>query len=208
MTPSVGASCVSSGRASSSILSPAISYLDDTSSAELPLLGPHIGPNWFFRGMHVFSDEGREWISAKTGQPVDLGKLDIFVANHSPLLLPPQSSEAVYELPAKVLALEISDLFFRSTSSIVFPILNETIFAATIEEAYDNGDHSPGSAPHTASRACVLGALGMMSRSLGSKQALSAGDADLLASKARHLLASIITQTSLTILETTLTLVS
>ncbi|KAF6815522.1 fungal specific transcription factor, partial [Colletotrichum plurivorum] len=206
VVPRDGNSCDPSEPTSASALSPTISYLGDTSSAELPLLGPHIGPNWFFRGMHVFSDKGREWISIKTGQPVDLGKLEIFVDNHTPLLLPPQPPETVYELPEQSVAREISALFFQSPSSISYPILNDTIFAATIEEAYDNVDNAPGSAAEIASRACVLGALAMMTRSIGSRQALPAGDFDLLASKARLLLASIVGHTSLTTLETTLTL--
>ncbi|OHF03988.1 fungal specific transcription factor domain-containing protein [Colletotrichum orchidophilum] len=46
--------------------------------------GNYIGPNWFFRGIHAFSENGRRWISSKTGQAIDWSKLRIFTTELSP----------------------------------------------------------------------------------------------------------------------------
>ncbi|KAK2040917.1 fungal-specific transcription factor domain-containing protein [Colletotrichum somersetense] len=125
--------------------------------------GSRIGPNWFFRGIHAFSDEGRLWISSKTGQTVDWTKLNIFTAKSSPLtILPTPSSPELCELPDKDACQLSVAFFFQSPFRLRFPVIDPILFEKTISLAYEDTDDARTLSVRLSARACVFAILGII----------------------------------------------
>ncbi|KAK1993848.1 hypothetical protein LX36DRAFT_661105 [Colletotrichum falcatum] len=124
--------------------------------------GSHIGPNWFFRGMHAFSDEGRLWISSKTGQAVDWAGLHIFTAEPSPpppTVPPTPSSPELYELLDRDACRLSVAFFFQSSLRLSFPVIDPVLFERTMSLAYEDGDDAGTLTARLSARACVLAVL-------------------------------------------------
>ncbi|KAK6218495.1 fungal specific transcription factor [Colletotrichum tabaci] len=125
--------------------------------------GSHIGPNWFFRGIHAFSEEGRRWISSKTGQPLDWTKLRIFTATPSPLIAGcAQSSAELCELPGKDACRELVALFLQSTFQLNFPVIDPVLIEETIDLAYEDIENGLPAPVHLTAQACVFAALSII----------------------------------------------
>ncbi|VUC29554.1 unnamed protein product [Clonostachys rosea] len=77
------------------------------------------------------------------------------------------------------------DIFFETSFSLLFPVLDKLLFAQTVSLAYQSADDVPSSPAHVLARACVLAAL-----SVASRLDLRATpiDADICAAKAKSLL--------------------
>ncbi|KZL70896.1 fungal specific transcription factor [Colletotrichum tofieldiae] len=132
-----------------------------TSKALQP--GSHIGPNWFFRGIHAFSDEGRLWISSKTGQILDWAKLHIFTARPSSLTTSwGQVSEQSCELPDQNACRELVAFFFQSSFQLIYPVIDPILFEETIVLAYESIDNVPSSPTQLSAQACLFAALSIM----------------------------------------------
>lgn len=175
-----------------------------TSKALQP--GSHIGPNWFFRGIHAFSDEGRRWISSKTGQPLDWNKLRIFTATPSPLVAGcAQSSAELGELSGKDACRELVALFLQSTFQLNFPVIDPVLIEETIDLAYEDIDNGPPAPVHLTAQACVFAALSIIAFLPGHPFPVN-GDA--YARKSRFLLNHIPHDVSCTALQTVVMLVS
>ncbi|RJE24736.1 hypothetical protein PHISCL_02945 [Aspergillus sclerotialis] len=168
-----------------------------------------LGPNWFFNGIPISSEAGYQWISTRTGQTTTSVDFSIPIKQSSPFSLsglPPPFFQEACELPRKDTAREILSAFFRSSTRLMFLVLDEFLFAMTLETAYESLDEMPLSAQLPA-RACVLSALSIAPRSKASTQLPLFIDADMCAAKAHALLMHIAGDNSLATLQTALILV-
>ena len=93
--------------------------------------------------MPILSEEGRRWISSKTGEHVFLDNFRATTAHHS--WLPPPvsqgaahhiSPEEVFRLPNPTIAYEALEMFRCSPYRIVFPVADPALFPRTIALAY------------------------------------------------------------------------
>ncbi|OQD79187.1 hypothetical protein PENANT_c058G06576 [Penicillium antarcticum] len=129
------------------------------------------GPNWYFNGIPMSSEEGRRWVSTRTAQAVTWADFSIPIMESSPLsTLQPSFSQELCELPDKDATREIISAFFRSRFRLHFPVLDEVLFETTMETAYGPAD-GPLSLPiQISARACVLSALSIAPRVNASSQ--------------------------------------
>lgn len=188
---------------------PASSGHVEWSSAEVFPLGNHMGLNWFFNGIPIFSERGRQWVSFRTGQAVQWSNFRILSARPSPFsaLYPQLSQEELCMLPDRDLVQSILVVFFGSSFRLTFPLLDPVLMEETMETAYEpiHNLHPPPS--HVSARACVLAALSVVCRLKGSKYLSNSIDTDLCAHKAHRLLQRITSHISLETLQTVLLLV-
>ncbi|RBR27016.1 uncharacterized protein FIESC28_00284 [Fusarium coffeatum] len=98
-----------------------------------------LGTNWYFKGIGILSERGRQWITYGSGERVFLENFDIFAnpIGVIPPLSPPDQARA---LPAKDVMRHIVDAFFKAKTSTMFPILERSLFQDTIDRAYDELD--------------------------------------------------------------------
>ncbi|KAK2016078.1 fungal-specific transcription factor domain-containing protein [Colletotrichum eremochloae] len=161
--------------------------------------GSHIGPNWFFRGIHAFSDEGRLWISSKTGQTVDWTKLHIFTAKPSPLdILPTLSSPELCELPDQDACRLSIAIFFQSSFHLNFPVIDPILFEKTISLVYEDSDDAGALPARLSARACVFAVLSIIAFLPG---ASFLTQSDSYAHKSRRILSQTTQHVSLTTLQ-------
>ncbi|KAH7230351.1 hypothetical protein B0J15DRAFT_506398 [Fusarium solani] len=97
-----------------------------------------IGNNWYFKGIGILSERGRQWISDGAGERVFLEKFDVFSnpLGTAPPLGPATFPERPRMLPSKVTCRHLVEGFFKSKTSIVFAILERSLFEGTIARAY------------------------------------------------------------------------
>ncbi|KAL0766525.1 hypothetical protein CaCOL14_010970 [Colletotrichum acutatum] len=164
-----------------------------TPSADGSRPGSYIGPNWFFRGIHAFSEDGRRWISSKTGQTIDWSKLQIFTAKPSPFAkLHAQLSPDRCHLPDQASLRELLSSYLNSSFRLRFPLIDKVLFEDTINEAYGDPDNILPPPVRLAARACVFGAVSLMTF-LPDAQPGSLGlDGNESAARASYLLSQLI----------------
>ncbi|QKX64026.1 uncharacterized protein TRUGW13939_11199 [Talaromyces rugulosus] len=160
------------------------------------------GPNWYFNGIPISSEGGREWVSQRTGQAVSWADFSIPIMGYSEASILQQSfSHTLYELPDQHVTREIAAVFFNSSFRLVFPVLDEILFQTTLEAAYEPVEGTLYSSKHISARACVLSMLAVVPRLGLSRQLLPSIDADLCATRAHCLLLCISDDSSLPTLE-------
>jgi hypothetical protein len=175
---------------------------------EVTVSANQLGPNWFFNGIPISSEAGRQWISTRTGQSATQVEFSIPIKISSPFsALQPSFSQEACELPDKDSTREILDVFFRSSFRLGFPVLDKVLFETTMETAYEPMDRMLFSSTQISARACVLSALSIASRLNASRQIPLSMDADMCAAKAYCLLMHITGDMSLETLQTALILV-
>ncbi|KAK1711841.1 fungal-specific transcription factor [Colletotrichum lupini] len=182
--------------------------VDDTYTT--PLVdgpGSYVGPNWFFRGIHAFSEDGRRWISSKTGQTIDWSKLQIFTPKPSPFARRhAQLSSDLCQLPDRASLRELLSSYFISSFRLRYPLIDKVLFEETINEAYGDPDNISPLPIRLAARACVFGVVSLMTL-LPDAQPGSLGlDGNESAARASYLLSQLVGYASLTTLQTTLLL--
>lgn len=180
-----------------------------TYSRDIAIPANQLGPNWFFNGIPISSEAGYQWISTRTGQTATSVDFSIPFKESSPVslsVLSPTLLQETCELPSKDTARETLSAFFRSSSRLVFPVLDEFLFKATIETAYELLDRMRFSTQIPA-RACVLSALSIAPRTKASTQLPLSIDPDMCTAKAHALLLHIAGDNSLATLQTALILV-
>ncbi|KAL3293856.1 fungal specific transcription factor, partial [Colletotrichum asianum] len=175
-------------------------------TSDFPCFASHVGPNWFFRGIHAFSEEGRQWISSRTGQAVDLRKLRLFTSNYAPSTSFSSAFLGVSSLPDKQVMRELASSFLMSPLWPSFPVIDRSSFDQTLDIAYGMSDDRPNSPTQLAALASVLSILSLMSHCKDLGNGYSGIDANDCANKARQLLTSLTGHYSVTILECLLAL--
>jgi hypothetical protein len=155
------------------------------------------------------SEEGREWLSKRTGQPVSWADFSIPIMQSSGAsALQHSLSQALYELPDKEATQEIMTAFFKSSFRLAFPVLDEVLFQTTIETAYEPAEKTLCTSVQVSAKACVLSLLAIAPRLDMSRQISFPMDADLCAAKAHCLLLQIADDVSVQTLQTAIMLVS
>lgn len=168
-----------------------------------------LGPNWFFNGMPIFSEVGRQWVSKKTDQDITWAEVCIPMMEPSTLsALPSSFSQEDCDLPNQDATREILKGFFWSSFRLTFPVLDEVLFETTMQTAYEPVDTNRISLTEAAARACVLAALSIAICLNTSHQSTYSIDADVCAAKANSLLLRFTGEISLETLQTILLLVS
>ncbi|KAL2809124.1 hypothetical protein BJX63DRAFT_406661 [Aspergillus granulosus] len=149
-----------------------------------------LGSNWYFKGVGLFSSRGRQWISEGTGESTFLENFDIF---GNPVgrrqwrcLAPTVLLERARSLPPMPTCKYLFGVFLRSKISLLFPILDRSLFEETIARAYDVDASGLG---HQASaEACLWAMLALVARVQEVKQFDSMPGADACVQEARRLL--------------------
>lgn len=171
--------------------------------------GSYVGPNWFFRGIHAFSEDGRRWISSKTGQTIDWSKLQIFTAKPSPFARKhAQLSSDLFQLPDQASLRELLFSYFKSSFRLRFPLIDKVLFEETINEAYGDPENISPSPVRLAARACVFGVVSLITFLPDAQPGSLRLDDIESAARASYLLSQLGGYASLTTLQTTLLLVS
>ncbi|KAJ5295538.1 hypothetical protein N7508_010359 [Penicillium antarcticum] len=160
-----------------------------------------LGPNWFFNGMAIFSEEGRQWLSRRTDQDIKWAEFCIPVDFSSFSAFPQEC-----DLPDQDATRETMSVFFRSSFKLTFPVLDEVLFETSMQAAYKPVNPHLISPTQAAARACVLGALSIATRLNATKQSNYSIDADLCSSKADSLLTHLYGDISLDTLQAILLL--
>lgn len=185
-------------------------------SGGIPITGPpgrvttasQLGPNWFFDGISISSETGRQWISSRTDQTVTGDEFRIPVIEFSSCPDIQQLSLLQRcELPEKETTQIVLQSFFRSSFRLFFPVLDQIQFETTINTAYEQVDGILSSPKHISARACVLAAISITNRLIRPSYHLEV-DANAYAAKAHSLFIHIAGEMSLTNLQTVLILVS
>lgn len=168
-----------------------------------------LGSNWYFDGIPIFTEAGRQWLSNRTVQDVKwadlLSPLKESFTNPDTQYI---TSQQNFDLPNRDTVQEILSLFFRSSFRLTFPVLDECLFQATVEDAYRTTDETPNPTPKIESRACILAALSIATRLKDPKETIFFMDGDECAAKAHYLLNHLTENISLEKLQTILLLVS
>ncbi|PYH91068.1 hypothetical protein BO71DRAFT_360203 [Aspergillus ellipticus CBS 707.79] len=148
-----------------------------------------IGPNWYFNGIPISSEAGCRWISTRTGQNITMADFSVPITAPSlPSALRRFSLQEASDLPDKEAVRETISAFFRSPFRLSFPVLDETLFEFTLEAAYERIDGALLSPTQVSARACVLGAISILSGSNASRQMSVFKNSDIYAAKAHCLL--------------------
>ncbi|KPM39867.1 hypothetical protein AK830_g6707 [Neonectria ditissima] len=168
--------------------------------------GYHVGQISSHNGMPVLSEEGRKWISSRTGEDVSFGRFHSkFHKRTLPPMLSPwhyySSSADLYEMPDRQVTDQVIDVFFNSTFRLVFPVIDRVLFEETMTMAYESMD-GPPSLERISAKGCVLAFLSIMCLFQGKIDNLPIIDSDSCAVKAHYLLSDVFEDASIVSLQT------
>ncbi|KAJ3546216.1 hypothetical protein NM208_g2110 [Fusarium decemcellulare] len=165
-----------------------------------------IGNNWYFKGIGILSERGRQWISDGAGERVFLDNFDIFSnpLGTAPPLGPAACPERPRTLPSKITCSHLVEVFFKSKTSIVFAILERSLFEGTIARAY--GDEAADLGRRTSAEACLWAMIAVVVRTTDARQLGLTVEPDDCVHEANRLLTIINGNTNLDSLQGTLLL--
>lgn len=167
-----------------------------------------IGNNWYFKGIGILSERGRQWISDGAGERVFMEKFDLF---SNPLGTAPPPGPTTFPeqpriLPSKVTCRHLAESFFKSKTSIVFSILERSLFEGTIARAYgDEGAADLGR--RTPAEACLWAMIAIVIRTTDARQLGLTVEPNDCVHEANRLLTMVNGNTNLDSLQGTLLLV-
>ncbi|KAJ5113169.1 transcriptional regulator family: Fungal Specific TF [Penicillium angulare] len=192
-----------------------ISTTTSTSGSNQGLLSASVGVHFAGRELGVISlltgipfllPEGQEWIQARTGQTVSSEKLSPArppwekERGHSyNEILMNLRNEDLFALPDRRIVDMYFDAFKRSVvMPLVFPVVDDVLFAETIEEAYKQPQASFAFG-QASTRACIIAFVAFISRLPPVKEMVASTshdilhpDHEVLVSKAQFLLSQVI----------------
>lgn len=173
---------------------------------EVTRFANQLGPNWFFNGMPICSEAGRQWMSTRTDQNICL---DDFSFPNIEAAAPDLGScqSGFVELPLESDTREIFDVYFRSSFRLAFPILQRDLLECTIQTAYSSTAKSMPSTMHAQAKACILAAVSIIFGLDASRQSSPSIDTNAGAGEANSLLMQTASEPSLENLQTIIFLV-
>ncbi|KAF3386318.1 hypothetical protein F1880_000258, partial [Penicillium rolfsii] len=183
-------------------------HLSKENSAKTHQSAGQWGPNWYFNGIPMSTEQGREWLSKRTGQPVSWADFIIPIMKSGASVFQQLCSHGSRGLPDQEVTREIMTAFFKSSFRLAFPVLDEVLFQTTIETAYGPMEDSMYTTIQISAIACVLSILAIVPRLDMPRPISIPVDADICAAKARCLLLQIADDVSVTTLQTAIILVS
>jgi hypothetical protein len=144
--------------------------------------------------MPLLSEQGRKWITAKTGQEVlfDPGAEDHSNPARSSASHYCHNQRDLYELPERSITEKVFDAFIHSSFSLVFPVVERVLFKDTIELAYQPHTGDAPSLEHLSAKVGVLAFVSMIVLFQDSSVDMPYVDTDLCATKARYLLTDVL----------------
>jgi hypothetical protein len=166
-----------------------------------------LGPNWFFNGIPILSEEGIKWLSTRTDQNVKWDEFLIPITDPSPLSLI-ESPGDICHLPDQDGTRRTLNGFFESPFRLTFPVIDEALFETTMQIAYDPVDRYKASVTQLAARACVLAVLSITAWSTESHHSTQNIDTEMCAVKAQIILVNLAENISLDTLQAIILLVS
>lgn len=195
-----------------SALSPSTASTSSAACGQIHYAGFHLGQINSYNGIPLFSEEGKQWIYTKTGDPKTHQRLSAINARQRSIqpgaafTLCQTSPEELCSLPDRSIVEVCADLFHQSAFRLVFPVIDRVLFQHTIELAYEPSE-GPPPPEHVSAIGCVNSFLAMMSVFHGQTSLLPPLDCDAFAMKAHRLLPSITGHTSLHTLQSVFMLV-
>ncbi|KAF4430995.1 hypothetical protein F53441_13914 [Fusarium austroafricanum] len=166
----------------------------------------HTGTNWYFKGIGILSERGWKWISEGAGERVFLENFDIF-GNPSGTVCPlgPVSfPETPQVLPNRAVCSHVVELFFKSKTCVVFPILERGLFEGTLGRAFEDGVIDLGR--RAPAEACLWAMIALVMRTTDTRQLGYAFEPKDCIHEASRLLTIVTGNTSLDSLQGTLLL--
>lgn len=163
----------------------------DTSNRSLHSAARHLGPHWFFNGVPIFSDEGQQWVSSRTGQQVqwDDFRFPVYRSTSlSPLYLH-KGDASFLDLIDRNSAQRIIRTFFGSHATGAFTVIDPVLLETTIEKVYEDVDDPLSSPKHVSARACMLAALAVAGQMGTSCADLLCADTERLYHEAQRIVA-------------------
>ncbi|KAL3440376.1 hypothetical protein BJX65DRAFT_33389 [Aspergillus insuetus] len=150
----------------------------------------HLGSNWYFKGVGLFSSRGRQWISEGTGETTFLESFGIFDnplgSRQGRCAASTVRLDRARPLPLEATCKYLFEVFWRSKTALVFPILDRVLFNETIARAFEE---SPTDMVYQASaQACLWGMLALIARTDEAKQVDTVPEADICVQEVRRLL--------------------
>lgn len=180
------------------------------------LFEQHSGVNWYFKGMQILTQRGREWISTRTGQIAVFDKFPFLgssvdrLTSTTPTIQLWPSQQDVDDLPEIHTTKTAVDILYQSSLRFCLPLLDWDLFQETITKAYRvplgvNQSHS-----QIPAKACVWAVHAIVNRSEWLRDPNS-GDGEMYGercvSKAQALLGLVAEEPSLDLLQALLLLV-
>lgn len=154
LSPTVTASVCGTNSRTSPAAFPSGSLLDPES---LSFHGQHGVLSWYFKGMPILSEKGREWMSSRTGEEVDLARFLFFnspVDRRSPIQLDIPRQE-LGELPGEHATRKAIDILHSSSLRFSFPVPDRDLFQETLAKAYTPSAHPTSPPSQAPAKACV-----------------------------------------------------
>ncbi|KAI9040525.1 fungal specific transcription factor domain-containing protein [Aspergillus affinis] len=110
----------------------------------------------YLNGMRHTADEGRAWIESRTGETVDMDKLNTMELPWTKVG-PVRSSSKIPKLPARPIIEQYVTIYCSSYQSLVFPVISKSLFAETLDLAY--GPQGPGA---DSAKSCIYAFLSVV----------------------------------------------
>ncbi|EXA32071.1 hypothetical protein FOVG_16647 [Fusarium oxysporum f. sp. pisi HDV247] len=187
------------------IPSPAGGFTSAVSYGQIHYGGCHFGHLSQHDGMPLLTEEGMKWISSKTEAEVmfEPGSRHFSNPAPSPAYHDYNNPADLHELPDRSIAEKIFDVFFHSSFSLVFPLVDRILFKDTIDLAYQpHGGESP-SLEQVSAKVCVLAFASIIKLFQGPLAEMPYVDTDLCATKTRYLLTNVLEGASIANLQAT-----
>lgn len=175
--------------------------------SRLDMSAYQLGPNWFFNGIPMFSEEGIRWLSTRTDQNVKLADFLVPIADLNPLSLIESFSE-ICHMPDQDETRRALDGIFKSPSRLTFPVLDKDSLETTMHIAYEPLNEDTKLTTQLAARACVLASLSITAWPNASHKSYRNIDPEICAAKAEILLVNLTENISLDTLQAIILLVS
>ncbi|KAF4501645.1 transcriptional regulatory [Fusarium agapanthi] len=91
-----------------------------------------LGQHWYFKGIPINSDQGREWISAKIGERVSLDGFRLFGSQKHQF----SSSSPPFKFPERQMVEAFLNSYFTSPWRLLYPIIDPALVEETLAAAY------------------------------------------------------------------------
>ena len=176
--------------------------------------GHHFGKINPLNGMPILSEEGRGWISSRTGEQVPLDNFRAIAMHHlwstTPVThgaSPSSSLEEVFRLPDSAVVYEALEMFRGSPYRVVFPLVDPVLFPRIIALAYERPE-ARFSLEGITAKCCVFAFLSIAYIFWNPAVEVPRMDSDAFAMKAYRLLPDVVEDTSIVGLQAISMLVS
>jgi hypothetical protein len=165
-----------------------------------------LGQHWYFKGIPIFSDRGREWMLSRSGEKPSLKGFRLFGSQPS-VLASTQSSQQCVELPERQRVEMVLNSYLRSPWRLTYPVLDPVLIQETLALAYTESETTAPSHRQVLAQTCILAILAMTSRLKGLQDLPFFLTGDICANALQNCLPHVVTESTLETLQAVLMLV-